>query len=143
MQSENDSPSDDIRAIESLLSQFDLAISSGDAANLADFFCVDAAAFFTGKGDLLIGRDAVVETWRRHLCNWSDVVIRRHATFVRIHGDVAWASFLWDGEGTAESQRYQIKNERWTVVMLWEDGDWRFAQTHTSLPYFQWENHKK
>lgn len=132
----------DIPAIEHLLTLFDQAIAKGDPSQLPDLFCEQATAFFTGSNDLIRGRDELVKTWQRHMGNWSDVAIERHQTFVRIHGDVAWAHFYWDGEGTTPNGRYHIKNERWTAVILWEEGDWRFAQMHTSLPYQNWESHK-
>lgn len=133
---------DDIQAIEYLLECFDSAITKGDTSQLPDLFCEQATAFFTGSNDLIRGREAIVQTWQRHMQQWQNVTLTRHSTLVRIHGDVAWAHFYWDGEGTAKNGRYRITNERWTTVILWEDGDWRFAQTHTSLPYQNWEAHR-
>ena len=132
----------DIEAIENLLCLFEQAITNGDGAQLPDLFCEQATAFFTGSNDLIRGREAIVNMWQRHMSKWTDVQIHRHNTLVRIHGDVAWANFYWDGEGIAHQSRYHIANERWTTVILWEDGDWRFAQMHTSMPYTNWEAHK-
>ena len=133
----------DIEAIENLLCLFEQAITNGDADQLPDLFCEQATAFFTGSSDLIRGREAIVNTWQHHMNKWTDVHIHRHNTLVRIHGDVAWANFYWDGEGSAHQSRYRITNERWTTVILWEEGDWRFAQMHTSLPYTNWEAHKQ
>jgi uncharacterized protein (TIGR02246 family) len=132
----------DIQAIENLLNHFEQAIVQGDALKLPDLLCEQSTALFTVSSDLIRGRDAIVKMWQHHMHKWTDVVINRHTTLVRIHGDVAWANFYWDGEGTAHQNRYRITNERWSVVLLWEEGDWRLAQMHTSLPYQNWEAHK-
>jgi uncharacterized protein (TIGR02246 family) len=143
MAHENTHIDSDIEAIENLLHLFEEAIAKCDASQLPDLFCEQATALFTGSNNLIKGREAIVNQWQHHMGKWTDVHIHRHNTLVRIHGDVAWANFYWDGEGTAHPDRYRIANERWTAVILWEEGDWRFAQMHTSLPYTNWETHKQ
>ena len=138
----SDQTDTDIQAIETLLEHFDKAIAKSDVTMLPQLLCEQATALFTGSSDLVRGRNAIVETWQHHMKKWADVVIQRHSTLVRIHGDVAWANFYWNGEGTANGHRYRITNERWSVVILWEEGRWKFAQMHTSLPYENWEAHK-
>jgi len=138
----NQAPNSDIQAIENLLSIFETSIATGTASKLPPLFCLQATALFTGSSDLIRGREAIVNTWQRHMQKWDHVKIDRHNTLVRIHGDVAWATFYWNGEGTIDQNRYRIENERWSAVILWEEGDWRFAQMHTSLPYQNWETHK-
>lgn len=132
----------DIQAIETLLENFESAITQGNAKHLSHLLCKEATALFTGSSARIRGCENIVTTWQRHMNQWTDVVILRHNTLVRIHGDVAWATFYWDGEGTANQNRYRITNERWSVVILWEAGSWKFAQMHTSLPYENWETHK-
>lgn len=132
----------DIQAIEALFEHFEKAIVQNDATMLPRLLCEHATALFTGSSDLVRGREAIVEMWQHHMQKWTDVIIQRHNTLVRIHGDVAWASFYWDGEGTANHHRYRIINERWSVVILWEEGSWKFVHMHTSLPYQNWEAHK-
>lgn len=83
-----------------------------------------------------------MNTWQRHMSRWTDVSIVRRNTRVRIHGDVAWAHFLWDGEGLVGNAHYRLIGERWTVVILWEEGAWRLAQLHSSMSYSDWESHK-
>ena len=133
---------ENIQAIDALLEAFEGAVSNGNAGALAPLFCEQATAFFSGSVEPVRGRFDLVATWERHLGRWSSVRIRRRETLVRIHGDVAWAQFYWDGQGTSGQDRYCITDERWSVVMLWEEGDWRLAQMHTSLPYQNWESLK-
>lgn len=137
-----DTTNADIQAIETLLETFQRAITSGDTGVLPPFFCEEATAYFSGSSDLVRGRQALVATWKRHLLQYTDVSLTRRDTRVRIHGDVAWAHFLWDGEGSVGGVRYRLIGERWTVVILWEDGAWRLAQMHTSMSYRDWERHK-
>lgn len=132
----------DIQAIEALMEAFQRAITRGDAGALSPLFCREATAYFSGSSDLVCGREALVATWKRHLAQWAKVSIVRRDTRVRIHGDVAWAHFLWDGEGSVGNVRYRLIGERWTVVILWEEGAWRLAQTHSSMSYRDWERHK-
>ncbi len=113
-----------------------------DLEVLGALLCREVSAVFSGTSEPVRGRKAVLATWKRHLAQWSEVQIRRRDTVVRIHGDVAWGSFLWDGEGRADGKRYRLEGERWTVVMLWEDEEWRLAQMHTSMPYRDWESHR-
>ena len=133
---------EDIKAIDGLLEGLRLAVVDGNADALGELLCAQATAFFTGSAGVVRGRAALVETWRKHMSQWTEVAVERRDTLVRIHGDVAWAHFLWDGEGTAQGGRYRLEGERWSVVMLWEEDGWRFAQMHTSMPYANWEAHR-
>ena len=137
-----ESPQEDIRAIETLLRTLEEAVLQGDPNALSGLFCREIGAVFSGTPEPVRGREAVTATWERHLSRWSEVRIRRRDTRVRIHGDVAWATFLWDGEGASAGKRYRLKGERCTVVLLWEEGGWRVAQMHTSMPYRNWESHR-
>lgn len=131
-----------MRAVDDLLQRLQEAVARGDPEALAALFCREVSAVFSGTSEPVRGREAVIATWKRHMARWSEVRIARRHTVVRIHGDVAWGSFMWDGEGRVDGQHYRLEGERWTVVMLWEDGGWRLAQTHTSMPYRNWESHR-
>jgi uncharacterized protein (TIGR02246 family) len=133
---------EDIRAIDALLQALQEAVAQADPDALAALFGKEVSAIFSGTPEAVRGREAVVATWKGHLAQWSEVRITRRNTLVRIHGDVAWGSFLWDGEGCASGKRYRLEGERWTVVMVWEDVGWRLAQMHTSMPYRDWESHR-
>ena len=111
-----ESPQEDIRAIETLLRTLEEAILQGDPNILAGLFCREVGAVFSGTPEPVRGREAVTATWKRHLTRWSEVKIRRRDTRVRIHGDVAWATFLWDGEGASAGKRYRLEGERWHQV---------------------------
>lgn len=137
-----DDVTEDIEAIDALLETFQHLVTTGNGAGLHRVFSEQAMVYFSGSKTAVCGRDAIVVTWQRHLLQWQNVVVVRRETQVRIHGDVAWAHFLWDGEGTAKDVRYRLEGERWTVVMMCEDGGWRFAQMHTSMPYDHWEAHR-
>ncbi|MDA0748646.1 MAG: nuclear transport factor 2 family protein [bacterium] len=134
---------EDVRAIEELLDALELAVSQADVDRLGTLFCSGVAAVFSGTPDPVRERSGVLAVWKRHMERWTDVRICRRETVVRIHGDVAWGHFLWDGEGRSNGTCYQLKGERWTVVALWEEGRWRLAQTHTSMPYRDWEAHRQ
>jgi ketosteroid isomerase-like protein len=141
-ESELDGRPGDVAAIESLLESLERCVASADATVLEHLLAVDVLAVFSGGGASVRGIKAVMETWRRHMALWGDVKIRRRDTVVRIHGDVAWSHFLWDGEGTSNGQPYRLEGERWTAVLVWEAGAWRIVQTHTSMPYSDWESHR-
>ncbi len=131
-----------MRAIDDLLQRLEEAVARGDPEALAALLCREVSAVFSGTSEPVRGREAVLATWKRHMAQWSEVRIARRHTVVRIHSDVAWGSFMWDGEGRVDGKCYRLEDERWTVVMLWEDGGWRLAQTHTSMPYRDWESHR-
>jgi len=130
---------EDIAEIEDLLARFGEAVSRGDVDTIRQSYCEDAVCVFTGKTGRVRGTDEITDVWRRHVAAWTDVKLTRSDTAVRIHGDTAWATFLWSGAGTADGKRYAVPEERWSAVLLWEDGAWRFAQTHSSLPYTDWD----
>jgi ketosteroid isomerase-like protein len=129
---------EDVRLIDALLTRFQSAVAKADLVILRDVFSSDAVCVFTGKDGRVRGVKDVLDTWSRHLSSWTDVSVERRDTFVRIHGDTAWATFTWDGSGVADGSRYEVRGERWSVVALWEEGAWRFAQTHSSLPFSDW-----
>lgn len=131
-----------VREIEALFQALEDAVVRADPDALEHLFSDDICAVFSGTDGPIRGREAVMATWQRHLGQWSDVRIARRQTVVRIHGDVAWGHFVWDGEGRAAGGRYRLEGERWTVVVLREGGRWRVVQTHTSMPYGNWESHR-
>lgn len=124
--------------IEDLLLWWAQAVAQGDIDVLEDLLSDNVVSIFTGSSHQAAGKDAVVEVWRRHLTLWDDVDISRRETLVRIHGDVAWATFLWDGAGSRNGARYRVFGERWSVVTVWEQGRWKIAQMHSSLPFTAW-----
>ncbi len=131
-----------IQAIEDLLETFEDAVSRADLETLSARFCDEATAIFSGKPEPVRGRRAVLRVWKRHVEQWSDVRILRRDTTIRIHGDVAWGCFLWDGEGSAGGKRYRLEGERMSVVLLRNGGRWQIAHAHASMPYDAWESHR-
>ncbi len=130
--------SDDVRAIEALLCRFERAVAGGDPELLRSSLSEDVTAVFTGPRGPVRGIVGVAEIWTRHLGRWREVTLRREQAYVRIHGDVAWASFVWYGQGRDGADLYRVEGERWTMVMIWEEGSWRIAQMHSSLPFENW-----
>jgi len=137
---EVDVAQEDIREIDALLDRFQAAVVEGQAEALQEVFSPDAVCIFTGSSGVVRGLSEIVETWSRHMAAWADVTVDRSGTQVRIHSDTAWATFTWDGSGVADGVRYKVVGERWSVVLVWESGGWRFAQTHSSLPFSDWQS---
>ena len=130
----------DVRGIEDLLEALEMCVKNSDADSMASLFCDDMRMIFTGTSGRVRGRDEVAEIWKLHLDKWSDVRLERRETAMRVHGDIAWGSFLWDGEGVSDGKRYRLSGERWSVVLLWTEEGWKFAQAHCSMPYTDWES---
>ncbi len=128
--------------IENLLASLENAVIRRDPQALEDVLAADVCAFFSGAYASVRGREAVLATWIRHFERWSDVRIARRNTVVGSQGNVAWGHFLWDGEGRMGAQNYRLEGERWTVVLQFENGCWRFVQMHSSMPYRDWEAHR-
>jgi uncharacterized protein (TIGR02246 family) len=137
---EIDSAQEDIREIDALLDRFQAAVVEGQTEALEEIFSPDAVCIFTGSSGVVRGVSEIAETWSRHMTGWTGVTVVRSRTLVRIHSDTAWATFTWDGSGTADGVRYKVVGERWSVVLVWESGGWRFAQTHSSLPFSDWQS---
>ena len=131
---------DGIREVDDLLTRFGSAVASGDFEGIRSCFSHDATCVFTGTTGRVRGQDEIVEVWSRHVKDWANVVVERSDTSVRIHGDTAWATFTWRGEGSAGGRQYVVEDERWPVVMLWDEGAWRFVQTHSSMPFTDWND---
>ena len=129
-------------AVEGLLDSLQNAVIERDSDALEEVLAEDICAFFSGGDAPVRGREAVLATWIRHFERWSDVRIERRKTVVGTRGNVAWGHFLWDGEGRVGAQRYRLEGERWTVVLRFENGCWRFVQMHSSMPYREWEAHR-
>ena len=129
-------------AVEGLLDLLQNAVIERDSDALEEVLAEDICAFFSGGDAPVRGREAVLATWIRHFERWSDVRIERRNTVVGTQGNVAWGHFLWDGEGRVGAQRYRLEGERWTVVLRFENGCWRFVQMHSSMPYREWEAHR-
>ena len=135
---QDDSTNPDVVEIDSLLTSLTDAVRTGDGEAVTSLLSDDPVAIFTGSTGRVVGSESVRDVWLRHLTSWNDVELKRRETVVRIHGDVAWATFLWDGVGGQDGETYRVNGERWSIVVVWEDGRWRIAQTHASLPYTDW-----
>lgn len=129
---------DDIREIEALLVRFEEALSRSDVEGIRAVYSEDAVCVFTGSAGCVRGLPGVLETWRKHLGDWEDVSVIRSDTRVRIHADTAWTTFTLSGSGISDGRRFDVSGERWSAVLMWEEGAWRFAQTHSSLPFEDW-----
>ena len=123
-----------------LLNRFQSAVVKADLDGLREVFSSEPVCVFTGKDGRVRGAKDVLDTWCRHLHSWTEVSVERRDTLVRICSDTAWATFAWDGSGVADGSRYEVRGERWSVVTVWEEGSWRFAQTHSSLPFSDWSD---
>ena len=132
--------SENIRTIERLLDRMKEAVEAQDPVRVASCYSEHAISLFTGKVSTVRGRRRIEDTWRRHLARWTSVSLTRRDTYIRIRGGVAWGTFMWDGDGLVEDQKYRVEGERWTVVCVCENDTWQFTQTHTSLPYLDWES---
>ena len=128
--------------VQDLLDVLKNAVIEGNSHALGQVLAKDVCAFFSGGDTPVRGREAVLATWDRHFERWTDVRIVRRDTLVGTQGCVAWGHFLWDGEGTMGEQRYRLEGERWTVVLQFNNGSWRFVQMHSSMPYRDWESHR-
>lgn len=128
--------------VEDVLNALENAVIDGDSDALGMILAEDVCAFFSGGDTPVRGRQAVLATWIRHFRRWSDVRVLRRETVIESRGNVAWGHFLWDGEGRMGAQRYRLEGERWTVVLRFEDGCWRFVQMHSSMAYGNWETHR-
>ncbi len=128
--------------VEDVLDALEHAVIDGDSDALGMILAEDVSAFFSGGDTPVRGRQAVLATWIRHFRRWSDVRVLRRETMIESRGNVAWGHFLWDGEGRMGTQRYRLEGERWTVVLRFEDGCWRFVQMHSSMAYGNWEAHR-
>tara|TARA_B100000700_G_C14724271_1_gene705237 strand:- start:220 stop:660 length:441 start_codon:yes stop_codon:yes gene_type:complete len=133
---------DDIRAIDGLLTAFGDAVVAGKVSRIRSMLCQDTVSIFTGTTGRVRGAEEIASVWAEHVAAWSDVSLERSDTLVRIHGDTAWATFTWTGSGRADGEQYVVNGERWSVVLLWEEGEWRFAQTHSSFPFTDWASLK-
>ena len=132
--------SNDIGDIEHLLEALETAIEQRDSTRLGGSYSENAVALFAGAGPRVRGRSEIIQTWNRHLSRWSRIELARRDTVIRIRGEVAWGTFLWGGSGWAGEQKYRVEAERWSIVCVRESGEWKFEQTHTSLPYTDWES---
>ena len=131
-----------VRQIDDVLENMRKMIVAADWRSLENLLSGDVSCTFTGEPEPVRGRDQVLDIWKKHLQKWDEVSIDRRGTVFRIRGDVAWGSFLWDGEASCEGVRYRLVGERWTMVLVAGEDGWRIAQTHTSLPYRNWEEHR-
>lgn len=137
-----EAPEFKFRAIDSVLQTLENSIISGDLKKLDGLFCEGTSAVLSGSPGLVRGRDAFLEVWKRLLDSWSEVTIHRRDMMIQICGDVAWTSFLWDGEGKLDGQRYRLEGERLTVVLLLENSRWCLTHIHMSMPYKDWGSHR-
>lgn len=118
--------------INSLISHMLAAWQIGDVTLLHRYYA-DDAAFVSGLDQ------PVIEGWSNYLADYraqrkrmqSGQITRRN-TFVRVHGDVAWASYQWDFGGVLDGRAADFHGHT-TLIFLRSGASWQIVFNHTSL----------
>jgi ketosteroid isomerase-like protein len=120
------------RRINSLISHMLAAWQVGDVSLLRRYYAEDVA--------VVSGLDQpVIQGWRNYLADYqaqrkrveSGQIVRRN-TFVRVDGDVAWASYQWEYTGWIDGRAADFRGHT-TLIFERRGSAWLIVFNHTSL----------
>jgi uncharacterized protein (TIGR02246 family) len=107
--------------------------TAGDPAGLREHFREDMVAVTPGDRLPLEGRDACVAAWSAYARSTQILSWEAHDPRVRIHGDAAVVTYLYDMVCEREGRRFQPAG-RDMMVLVREGGRWRVVADQFS-PY--------
>lgn len=89
----------------------------------------DRNEFWRGWQNLKEDTIAMFETMKSYEVSRRNEVIQLSESKT-----VAWVSFIMNSEVETESNQYSIQNGRFSGVMEKRNGQWKFVQSHLSIP---------
>jgi uncharacterized protein (TIGR02246 family) len=96
----------------------------------------DQVNFGTDAAEYWVGWDAVRAAVKAQFAALSNARFTCRDVRVKVHpsGAVAWATYLWDGEGTSGGEPFSLKGVRATIIYEKRGGKWLAVSSHYSVP---------
>jgi ketosteroid isomerase-like protein len=92
----------------------------------------DSATFVSGAyAPPVLGWQNYLPIYQSQRANFQSVQILRRNTFIFTHGDVAWASYQWQFDGTYNDRPYSAQGQT-TLVLNKVGQNWMIVHNHTS-----------
>jgi ketosteroid isomerase-like protein len=79
----------------------------------------------------IIGWSIYAPLYQRQWAAFQSMQLNRRNTLIFTHGDVAWATYQWEFNATAEGQPYSLRGQT-TLVFNKVGDDWLIVHNHTS-----------
>jgi|SRR5579884_1325182 ketosteroid isomerase-like protein len=124
-------PMSEEQRINQRISAMLAALQVGDWAQLKSFYDDAVTAVSAFDQPVLQGWPALAAALAAQRQRIQSGQILRRNTFVRVHGDVAWAAYQWEFIGIVDGQPADLHGHT-TLIWLREHGQWRIVHEHSS-----------
>lgn len=129
--------------VVAFLQQYNAAYESGDLTALLAATSDDpgVSSIGSGPGEFFRGRQAIDQSIRQTLADVKGVSLKFQDIEVSSRGEVAWLAATCFVQTETKDGRVIRAPARFSAVLLRENGQWKFHQTHMSvasnqLPYY-------
>lgn len=103
----------------------------GDLDALKQFYADDVTAVSALDQPVLQGWPALAAALAAQRQRIQSGQIIRRNTYIRVHGDVAWAAYQWELVGIVDGRAADFRGHT-TLVWLRQGGIWRIVHEHSS-----------
>ncbi len=119
--------------------QIDLALSEmlgawqlGDVERLHKYYVDDVSVVSGVWEPPVIGWTNYLAAYQKQHARVQQVRMDRQNTYVRVAGNIAWASYQWEFTGVVDGQQNAARGQA-TLVLEKRNGRWLIVHNHTSL----------
>jgi ketosteroid isomerase-like protein len=125
-------PLPDDRAIDLVISQMLGAWQIGDLAALHKDYADDVAVVSGAWEPPVIGWDNYAKAYQRQRDRTQNVVLDRTNTYIKVVGNVGWASYQWEFRGLVDGASMTARGQT-TLILQKQKDRWVILHNHTSL----------
>lgn len=125
-------PLPDDRAIDLVISEMLGAWQIGDLERLHRYYADDVVVVSGAWEPPVTGWDNYAKAYQRQRDRTQKVVIDRTNTFIKVLGNVSWASYQWQFSGAVDGAPMTVRGQT-TLVLEKQKDRWMIIHNHTSL----------
>jgi ketosteroid isomerase-like protein len=125
-------PMSDEQQIDYMISEWLGAWQLGDIEKLHNDTADDISVVSGVWTPPIFGWQSYLAVYQQQHARTQQIRLDRYNTYIKTHGDVAWACYQWDFSGTVDGQPMSAQGQT-TLVMEKRGTRWVIVHNHTSL----------
>lgn len=125
-------PMTDEQQIDYMISEVLGAWQIGDLERMHKDYADDVSVVNGGWAPPIIGWTNYAAQYQKERAQMQQVRLDRLNTYIRVHGDAAWACYQWDFSAVVGGQPSAARGQT-TLVFLKMDNKWKIVHDHTSI----------
>lgn len=125
-------PMTDEQQLDYMISEVLGAWQVGDSDRMHKSYAEDVSVVNGGWAPPILGWPNYQTLYKQQRAKMKQVRMDRSNTYIKVHGDTAWACFQWDFSGIVDDNPVAARGQT-TYVFIKKDNRWLIAHDHTSV----------